>query len=519
MLRNGSCIASFSLLVTPFLSIVLSCRPSRGPQSTSLYEWPALAFPSTKPKLNGQLQRPNMTIGTSGQQYQDDSTWSRIALSASGLAKTAVTPGGGHETTQDLSTLQTAHKFSGLNNYDNASNVERNYRALSNRHQAKDVFRSSQWAPDPSQDELEDELVHFLGTQCSFGNESASSSRSASPLDEPSGSVHYPFLTASQVRRTYQYDKWRANNYFTTALPYGDINAHDSEDITTAETDIGIQEAEDQGGHATLFDRVWDRQSQVSEDLYESIAAGKGRLGSSDHNQDQKRIDQAARRLQLVSSHISAEVSRVAPRSSTAAVQIPALESSYSQLCHGDGSEDWTEFLASMEALMHDNGKLQQNDSFKQNPYIQTRVQHQPLQQEPPQEEDSLISTFHCPWVGCHQVRLRLFPSPPLYPNHHLTPTPQHLKNGYQHTHTHTHTQDYKFDSLACIHIGCNSLFKTESDWREHILNAHHGIQASRASTPQTSGDVDSGPGNVWVGEFEGDHDFEGSFEDVWSGV
>lgn len=348
-----------------------------------------------------------MTVDTSGQQHQDDSTWSRIALSASGLAKAAVAPGGGYETTKDLSILQTAHKLSGLNNNDNASLVERNDRALSNRHETKDGFRSSQWTPDLSQDELEDELVHFLGTQCSFGNESASSSRSASPLDGPSGSVRYPFLTASQVQRTYEYDRWRANKYYTTALPYGDINAHDSEDIATAETEAGVQKVGDQSGHATPFDRVWNRQSQVSEDAYESIAVEKGRLGSSDHNQDQKRIDQAARRLQLVSNHISVEASRVASSSSTAAMQIPALESSYSQLCHGDGSEDWADFLASMDALMHHDGKLQQNDSFKQNPYIQPPMQHHPPQQEPPQQEESntLITEFHCPWVGCHQVR------------------------------------------------------------------------------------------------------------------
>lgn len=82
-------------------------------------------------------------------------------------------------------------------------------------------------------------------------------------------------------------------------------------------------------------------------------------------------------------------------------------------------------------------------------------------------------------------------------------------------------SSDGKLEGLACVHVGCDSAFVEEGDWREHVLGAHHNVQATRVPTPKLPEDIKAGFESAWQGEFEGDHEFEGSFEDVWrdSGV
>lgn len=358
----------------------------------------------------------NMTRTTSGKN-QEDSTWSRIARSATGLAKDVATPNGAYESTHDLSTLRSSHKLSGLNNHNNVSTGERFYKALSSRHQATGL-RISQWTLDATAyDESEDELANFLRGQCSFGNESASSSRSASPLDGPSDGVYDVARVPSHLQWSPQDQNWHTVQSAMTTAQLGDSENSNLKDAQTTGTEIDAQSTARRIAPATPLDLLWDSHFEASRDDSEQDVLGKARPDFKERLQDHERNQQAARRLQLFASHIAVASSKATTSSLTKALQIPALESTYNQLCRGDESQDWAEFLASVEELaqMHHSAQqqpttktLQQhNNAYQQHHRIQTPSQQNSQRQEMLQSEetDDLISTFHCPWVGCRQVR------------------------------------------------------------------------------------------------------------------
>ncbi|GAB7352709.1 hypothetical protein MBLNU459_g3065t1 [Dothideomycetes sp. NU459] len=191
------------------------------------------------------------------------------------------------------------------------------------------------------------------------------------------------------------------------------------------------------------------------------------------------------------------------------------FESTYNLFCPGEESQDWADFLASVDDLAQEQqiaqskpqetmqGVTQEqrqslhNEDSQQHHQTATPTQHEPQRQQAPQAEDAETSLprFHCPWVACHR----------------------HLRNGYQNM----HAPDGTLEGLACVHVGCDLAFAEEGDWRDHVLSAHHDVLATtlppRPETPQAAEEARTASGGAWKGEFEGDFEFEGSFEDVWS--
>ena len=36
---------------------------------------------------------------------------------------------------------------------------------------------------------------------------------------------------------------------------------------------------------------------------------------------------------------------------------------------------------------------------------------------------------------------------------------------------------DGALEGFACVHVGCDDVYSEETEWREHVFDAHHGIQ------------------------------------------
>ncbi|KAG9514828.1 hypothetical protein KCV07_g7872, partial [Aureobasidium melanogenum] len=181
------------------------------------------------------------------------------------------------------------------------------------------------------------------------------------------------------------------------------------------------------------------------------------------------------------------------PQSAPDLRQANPFESSYNQLCGGEGAQEWAEFEASLfraysDQTQTDEQSISQGQQHKQNSAMLTgrqaslranldqshMLRHSELSRDVlPQQKQAAtnkdkeqstskepIAGFHCPWVDCHS-RLQMWTD--------------YIRS----------TNDP--DSFQCVHTGCKLEFAAEEVWRKHVLTAHHNL----VPTVQPVGEAD----------------------------
>jgi hypothetical protein len=366
---------------------------------------------------------------------QSSTLSSRIIESAAGLSKdlfpNSINGYGALETTNELTTLRSAHKIS-----HGASSSPRLSQALNKRQRFKREtlrFRNLDSDLKTASNDADEELSRFMLQECDMreGNVSSSRSKSISDLALADGSdTERGYRNHLRRNDSFEPELSRSKERSPTQLWYPDMESP--------------QQAYDQDDQAleSLNQEVLPALSllRMSEDCDQTLSLGHHAKvvveSSPPDTVSARRKAMALSRLHLIFSQVSAATQ--APSAAAKSRQTESFESSYNQLCGGEDAQEWAGFEASMfrtysgqsQATGQDTLQRQQHEpstmvtgqqaSLKVDLYQSHVLEHlKPSREESLQQDQKLkkdeeqskskepIGEFHCPWIACHSVGLR----------------------------------------------------------------------------------------------------------------
>lgn len=364
---------------------------------------------------------------------------SRIRESAVGLTRDLLlnsTNGyGALETTNELSTLRSARKLSTTPSHGTSSSSSQLPALLNNRqHYGNEAVRCSECRPDlNATPDAEEELSDFLLQKCNMKVASASSSRSASTLDLTS-------IDGGDSERWHGHHLKR-NDSFEPEMS----RSKQKSPAQVWHADAQLSQHDNFHHDSTLNSVDWNgdlghSSSKTSDDSYQKLFSGhqsqEFAVKSASDIESARRKERALSRLHLVFSQMPAAAQ---PQSAPDLRQANPFESSYNQLCGGEGAQEWAEFEASLfraysDQTQTDEQSISQGQQHKQNSVMSTgrqaslranldqshMLRHSELSRDVlPQQKQAAtnkdkeqstskepIAGFHCPWVDCHSVSL-----------------------------------------------------------------------------------------------------------------
>lgn len=333
---------------------------------------------------------------------------SRIAHSASGLARNLVSNGIGFESTGELAALRSAQKIAYQSHSHDAllSTADRLPRLLSNRYRANATFRSSERSPEALSDaELEDEIAEFLQKKCAInGESSAESSRSASPQyggKERNDSVmagssktqlseldndHSGFL------KGYSYATDEKDEQWFSSPKMGKVPVV-NETLASLTNQNYPQKQWSKAVRQSVTNTLAEREL-AHFDTHEYIPRTNlddETVSASRQQQREHLKQQAAQRLLLISKHLdipkmlnppptsSSFSGQASDTARTAYSAAPIFESSYNQLCYSDDStaQEWAAYQAEGSFCLQQDLLVQQQRLDAYGATVMQQVTHQ----------------------------------------------------------------------------------------------------------------------------------------------
>jgi hypothetical protein len=356
---------------------------------------------------------------------QSSTISSRIRESAAGLSEVIFSNSiNALETTNELATLRSAHKFS-----HGTSSSPRLSQALSRPQLPKcETFRFQNHHSDlnTASNDVDEELSRFMLQECNMREANASSSRSGSISNlalSNEGDTEQGHSNNLRRNDSFEPDLRRSKEKSPTRLWYPDMEFSeqgynlDNQALEPSNQDVR---------HATSS--LWtseDRDQKVSLGHHAKTAVED----SSPDTASARRKERALSRLHLILSQMPTATE--APSAAARLRQTESFDTSYNQLCGGEDAQEWAVFEASMFRTYSGQSEAAGQDSIQRKqhePNAMVAGRQAPLEhllehlepsreglthqdQTPKKDEERLnskepIGEFHCPWIACHSVGL-----------------------------------------------------------------------------------------------------------------